>query len=186
MPVRLTLVSHAVTPAVRAAAFPLNESIEDASRREAVALEPRFRISGEVWAAPEARTTETAEALGLTALLEPALKDVDCGRWAGRTMRDVASEEPEALARWMTDPAFASHGGESFSQLFGRVDKWLDVAAGKRGRIVAVTHPAVVRAAIVVAIEAAPAAFWRIDVPPLAAAELRSDGRRWMLRSLGL
>jgi broad specificity phosphatase PhoE len=47
-----------------------------------------------------------------------------------------------------------------------------------------VTHPAVIRAAIVHAIEATPATFWHLDIGPLSQAWLRSNGARWALRSL--
>jgi hypothetical protein len=42
----------------------------------------------------------------------------------------------------------------------------------------------VIRAAIVVAIEANPLSFWRIDIAPLSVVELSSNGRRWTLRSI--
>jgi hypothetical protein len=53
-----------------------------------------------------------------------------------------------------------------------------------KGATVAVTHPAVIRAAILTALGAPPACFSRIDVEPLGLAEFRGDGRRWMLRAM--
>jgi broad specificity phosphatase PhoE len=185
MSARLTLISHAATAAVRAAAFPRDESIEAAGRSEALALADRFRTVSTAWVSPGARTVETAAALGLDATIDAALSDLDFGRWAGRTFSDVEAAEPEAMAQWLAEPAAAPHGGESLGVLMARIAKWLDFAAEQRGRIAAVTHPAVIRAAIVIAIEAGPAAFWRIDIAPLTLVELRSNGRRWTLRSIG-
>jgi len=48
-----------------------------------------------------------------------------------------------------------------------------------------VTHPAVIRAAIAHALAPPPGAFWRIDVEPLTAADLRWNAGRWSLRTLG-
>jgi broad specificity phosphatase PhoE len=51
---------------------------------------------------------------------------------------------------------------------------------------VAVTHAAVVRAAVVVTLGAPPAGFWRIDVAPLTATVLRGGPGRWTVRGTGL
>jgi len=182
---RLTLISHAATAAVRAAAFPLDESIEDAGRNAALALADRFQAVTAAWMSPGARTAETAAALRLKPDIDAALRDIDVGRWAGRAFSDVEVSEPAAVAQWMAEPDAEPHGGESLRALLARVARWLDFAGEQRGRIVAVTHPAVIRAAIVVAIEAGPASFWHIDVAPLTLVDLRSNGRRWTLRSFG-
>ncbi len=50
----------------------------------------------------------------------------------------------------------------------------------------AVTHAAVVRAAVVVTLDAPPAAFWRIDIAPLTATVLRGGAGRWTLRGTAL
>nr|BFE80044.1 hypothetical protein GCM10020093_026450 [Planobispora longispora] len=59
------------------------------------------------------------------------------------------------------------------------MDGWLS-AAGP-GRTVAVTHPAVVRAAVVHALGAPARSFWRVDVAPLARVSLTGRGGRWRL-----
>lgn len=103
------------------------------------------------------------------------------------TLRDVSEREPDAVAEWLTDPSSSPHGGESLLALLSRIGTWLDerVDGGERfERTVAVTHPAVVRAAIVHAIRATPESFWRIDVPPLTATTIQHHGGRWTLRSL--
>ena len=48
------------------------------------------------------------------------------------------------------------------------------------------THAAVIRAAVLIVLDAPASAFWRIDVEPLSLTDLRFDGRRWALRALGL
>ena len=71
----------------------------------------------------------------------------------------------------------------SLGALIARVGAWLETHRGERGRLVVVTHAAVVRAAAVAVLGAPPQAFWRIDVAPLAALAFGSDGRRWTLRA---
>lgn len=181
---RLTLVSHAPTTAVRAAAFPLDEGIDEKARREASALSGGLPQSGAAWTSPALRALETASALNLEAKIEPLLRDMDLGRWAGRTFADVEASEPQEIVRWLSDTAASPHGGESVEALLARVANWLKTVAQRQGRSIAVTHPAVIRAAIVVAIEAKPVSFWRIDIAPLNVVELGSNGSRWTLKSI--
>ncbi|WP_165614143.1 histidine phosphatase family protein, partial [Mycolicibacterium holsaticum] len=53
----------------------------------------------------------------------------------------------------------------------------------RRGRLVAVTHPAVVRAAVLTALEAPPKSFWRIDIAPVSRTVMHYRGHAWTLRS---
>ena len=140
-----------------------------------------FPRSGRV---PARRAIETATALNFSAKTDPQLRDMDLGRWAGRTFSDIEASEPQDLLQWLSDPSANPHGGELVEQLLERVRIWLGDAAQTRGRIAAVTHPSVIRAAIVVAIEATPLSFWRIDIAPLGVVELGSNGMRWTLKSI--
>jgi broad specificity phosphatase PhoE len=123
--------------------------------------------------------------LALDAVTEPALRDCDYGRWRGRSSEELQAEEPESMTAWLTDPRSAPHGGESICSVLHRVGAWLDARSNVGGHGVAVTHPAIVRAAIIHAIEAAPSTFWRIDVAPLTHTELRARNGGWTLRSSG-
>ena len=133
------------------------------------------------WCAPSRRTVETATALRLKAKVEPDLRDCDFGRWAGRSLDEVEAAEPEAVEAWTTDPAAKPHGGESVVDLLARVGDWLEVQAAAKGRVAAVTHASVVRAAIVRVIGAAPETFWQVDVGPLSQTLFSSNGKRWVL-----
>jgi broad specificity phosphatase PhoE len=79
----------------------------------------------------------------------------------------------------MTDPEAAPHGGESVASFAARVGRWLDGQAQLGGRAVAVTHGGVVKAAVVHALGAPLAGFWRIDATPLAITELHAHDGRW-------
>ena len=173
---RLVLVRHAPTASTRAAAFPRDDEGLDADGRAAAAalVLPR----GDALCSPARRCLETAEAAGLEPMLEPALAECDFGAWAGRTLADL---EPAAARAWMADPDAAPHGGEALRAFAARVAAWLDGQAGTDGRVVAITHGGVVKAAIVAALSAPIEAFWRVDATPLAITELCAHDRRWTL-----
>jgi broad specificity phosphatase PhoE len=183
---RLTLICHASTSAIRAAAFPLDEPIDQAGQAKAAAHATGVERIDAAWAGPELRARQTAEALGVDASVAPVLRDIDLGRWAGRSFDTVLAAEPEAIAAWIGDPGAAPHGGESVADVVGRVAPWLDAIRRDAKQIVAVTHPTVIRAAVVIAINAGAGAFWHIDVAPLCHVTLRGNQTRWTLRSLGV
>ena len=82
------------------------------------------------------------------------LRDCDHGSWAGRSLAEIQAEAPEALAAWLSDPAANPHGGESIADLIRRVAAWCDSPERGEGRVLAITHPAVMRAALVHALGA--------------------------------
>ncbi len=184
MPPRLRFIANASTSAIRAAAFPLDEGLDDHGRRDAAAVAGEFRNASVVLASPARSALETAAALGLEPEIDEALRDLDLGRWAGYTVSDIATAEPDALESWLSDPSAAPHGGETIEGLFARISIWLRAISEREGRIIAVTHPAVVRVAILAAIHASPTSFWNIDIAPLSVVELSSNGRRWALKSI--
>ncbi|MET9856098.1 histidine phosphatase family protein [Streptomyces sp. NPDC006450] len=108
------------------------------------------------------------------------LRGQDHGAWAGRTMEDVAGEDPEGLRRWMTDTSYApAGGGESVEALIARVGVHLGGLAPGTHR--AVVGQGVVRAAVVWALELPAAAFWRLDVRPGSVTTLTGRSGRWNL-----
>jgi broad specificity phosphatase PhoE len=184
MPTRLTLVSSASTPATRAAAFPLDEGLDEYGRRDAAAMASEFQNVSVVFSSPARRARETVAALGLQHESDSSLQDIDLGSWAGRALSSVAETDADALASWLTDPASRPHGGETVEELCVRISAWLQAMSVGRGRIVAITHPAVIRAAILAAIHASPISYWYLDIAPLSVVELTSNGRRWALKSI--
>lgn len=180
--VRLTLVSHAMTDAMSAGRFPTDEPVNRRGRDQ-VAHGDRADLAwaDRVLCGPEARARQTAELLGLDPAVELLLADLDYGRWQGTALGAVAADE---MAVWLTDPARAPHGGESVVDLIARAGRFLSAVAAAPGRVVAVTHPAVVRAAILAALDAPPTSFWRIDVAPVSCTRMHFRGRAWTLRTV--
>lgn len=186
MPTRLTLICHGATAATRSGAFPANEPLEERALARVAALKPMIRRADRAWTSPALRARQTAAALGLDAVDEPALRDADHGRWAGRRLEEVQAEEPEGVIAWLADPDAAPHGGETLSALLHRAAAWVEERVGDGGHGIAVTHAAVIRAAILHALAAPVSSFWCIDIAPLSLTELSHDGRRWAWRAASL
>ncbi len=182
---RIVLVCHASTAALRASAFPADEPIDEAGAARAAGLAAHLPRGGRAWTSPALRARQTACALGLDAAIEPALRDCDYGRWSGRGLAEIEAEEPAVLAAWLAEPARAPHGGEDGSALLDRVAAWLDDRGREPGRAIAVTHAAVIRAAIIHVLRATPRSFGHIDVAPLSMTLLTCRAGHWRLRSTG-
>lgn len=174
--VRLTLLCHALTQAQKNGrlAHPDDGILP-------LAVEPWASTPDtQLLAAPERRAAQTAAWLWPQVQVEPALADCALGQWQGLPLKQLQAEQPQALAQWLEDPLSAPHGGESFAQLCERVGAWL-MAFDRPGEWLAVTHPWVIRAALVTVLECPLAAAQRIDVLPLSRVELSFTGQ-WRLR----
>lgn len=184
MTTRLKLLCHASTAAVRTSTFPADEPLDDHGRQKLAAFPNPLRHSDRCFTSPALRARQTAEALGLTATVEPALRDGDYGQWTGLSFEEVQAQQPQAMAEWIGNPAATPHGGESIAALIARVSNWLDALGAAPGSVVAVTHASVIRAAIVCALKAEPRSFWHIDIAPLSLVRLSGHGGRWTLASI--
>ncbi|MFI8569140.1 histidine phosphatase family protein [Rhodococcus sp. NPDC078407] len=172
---RLTLVSHARTAAMRTGRFPGDEPLDNSGVRDLAAVTDIPRAD-RVLSGPESRSLATAQVFGTDISVEPALADIDYGRWSGLEMTDLP--DADAVA-WLSDPAFVPPGGESLVALFSRVQRWLDDVGATPGRTVVVTSPAVVRAVVVLVLDAPIASFWRVDVAPLTRTSVSRRGGSW-------
>jgi broad specificity phosphatase PhoE len=181
--VRLTLVAHASTVATSRVAFGGDDGLEP--RGAAAAAVARLRRVTRSVCSPARAAVETAAALGLAATVDGGVADWQLGAWRGRTLDEVAADHPADVATWLGDPDAAPHGGESLTALLARVADWLARTDGG-GHAVAVTHAAVVRAAVVATLGAPPAGFWRIDIAPLTATVLRGGPGQWTVRGTAL
>lgn len=179
---RLLLVRHAATPGTSRAAFPIeDEPLDQAGLRDAAALKPALAVATTCLSSPAPRARQTAEAAGISPQPDPDLAECNFGSWAGRTLAEVSAFDPEGLRRWLEDPDAAPHGGESLAQMAKRVEEFLTRVASLGGTTAVVTHGGVVKAAVVAAIGAPLAAFWRIDVSPASVTEFHRDDGRWTL-----
>ncbi|MFI6599666.1 histidine phosphatase family protein [Nonomuraea sp. NPDC050536] len=169
---------------MRAACFPDPDSEADpASLARAAARAGALTgaSDGMAWVGPGRAAGQTAVALGFEPCVVPALGEADFGRWTGLPYAKVAEQEPEALARWLSDPDAAPHGGESLGSLAARVADWLDGVRdveGSGGGVV-VCDAGVVRAAIGRALGLDPVRAGRFDVAPLSTTGLAVSRDGW-------
>ncbi|MFD9425478.1 MULTISPECIES: histidine phosphatase family protein [unclassified Streptomyces] len=133
------------------------------------------------YCSPTPRSRATGDALGYAPMAQPALRDCDMGRWRGLTPAEVTAREPGAVDAWRADPRHAPHGGESLLAFISRIGGRLDTRPACDGAIVAVAEPAVIRAALVYALNAPPSAYWNVDVRPLSTLTLTGLPGRWSL-----
>jgi broad specificity phosphatase PhoE len=180
----LLLARHAPTSATRASAFPADEPLDERGRRNAAGLADALPRAVEVVTSPARRCRQTAEAAGLEAKVDEAIAECDFGTWAGRSLADVNTAQPDAVRAWMLDPDAAPHGGESLAMFCTRIARWLDAQAEQEGRLAVITHGEVIKAAVVHALGAPLLAFWRIDASPLAITELCGRGGSWTVARL--
>ncbi|MEU8164586.1 histidine phosphatase family protein [Micromonospora sp. SD19] len=184
----LRLVAHGHTAALRRARFGgADEGLDEGGLRAALAqVGPERRghlgVTDTCLSSPAAAARQTADALGLLPTIEAALADCDYGDWSGRSLEEIAGTRQRALRDWLSAPDSAPHGGESVTAVRDRVGRWLDGQRDVGRRIVAVTHPLVIRVAVVHALGLPTAAYRQVDVEPLAIVRLTSQGTRWQLR----
>jgi broad specificity phosphatase PhoE len=183
--IRLVLVTHASTSATRDARFPADESLDDRGAARAAEAAGVLRRMDQVFRGPEVRCAQTAAGLGVSASVSSSLGDLDLGVWRGLTLSELEAERPAELFSWLTDPDSVPHGGESLSGLMERVSSWLDALPAGASRVAVVTHPAVVRAAVLRVLGAPVSCFWGLDVGPLTQTWLSRSGGRWRVRETG-
>ncbi|MDU9021305.1 histidine phosphatase family protein [Pseudomonas corrugata] len=181
---RLTLISHARTVAQKQARFALDESLD----ADWLARRPKaghgYRNASHILCGPELRTRQTAALFGDEFQVVQVLADCDMGRWRGLSIDALLQAEPEHLQAWLNDPHATPHGGESIDGLCRRVGDWLASLENEPGHLLAITHPFVIRAALMNVLQCPATTFNRIDIEPLSSLELRFNGM-WRLRTLG-
>lgn len=181
---RLTLVRHAPTKATRRHAFPRDEPLDAAGEAEAAGLLGRLE-AGRAVTAPAQRCRRTAALAGFDdADPDPRWSELDFGEWAGSTLGEIGERDPDRLTAWLNDPQAAPPGGESLAAMTARVRDALAAYGEPGADSVVFTSGGPVKAAVVAALDAPDAAFWRLDVNPCSATVLHCHSGRWTVRSV--
>lgn len=180
---RLHLLSSAGTFTRNSVAFPSDEPLGRHGRRM-LSKVGRLPPTEVVLCSPTCCAAQTAEGLGLTPTTSPQLRDCDFGSWAGLSLEEVQSRSPEKLAEWLRNSHAAPHGGESFADVTRRVAEWMSGLLAQHTSILAITHPAVIRAAVTHVLAAAPEAFRHIDIGPLTRVIFSRVSTRWVLAAI--
>ena len=179
--VRLTLVSHAMTDAMAAGRFPTDEPLNAVGRRQ-VDRRHRPRVS------PTAPSAGRRSAPG---------RPPNCSA-CSRRRTEAGRSGLRSLARRRTRRGATRRSGDLADRsrrarrtAARSVVELIDTGAGLDGLADVATEPgwsrsripAVIRAAILVALDAPPKSFWRIDVAPVSRTVMHFRGHAWTLRS---
>jgi broad specificity phosphatase PhoE len=122
MPTRIYLVRHGATELTAEDRFAgaMDVPLSEEGRRQVAALAERLRCDtlDAIYASPMGRTLETARIIAAPHDLEPHtdpdLREIDYGRWEGRTRDEVETEFSDEYDAWQEDPlTIAPAGGES-------------------------------------------------------------------------
>ena len=166
-----SLTAHGRTQAARAA---------DAVFRIGTALWPDLPRAGSLVASPMVRTLETAAAVGRRIGQHVRTDDrfAECvfGEWEGLTPDRIAERWPQEFRAWATTGTAPAPGGESYAHVGERAWAGLrDVvaAAPAASTTVVVAHTVTIRALVGRALDAPPATWPRLRVPPCSLTVLR-------------
>jgi len=176
---RLLLVAHGPTAA--ASRLVLGHEGPLLSPGSIALLEPRVRSW---WSGPEEACRQTLAALGAAGAVLPALAGPDLGAWTGRSLGQVAAEDPSGMQAWLTDADARPHGGETLAELVHRLTDTLAAQTWAGGTNAVVVTPLVARALTVAALGGAPALVFGLDVGYGGRVLLSRSGPRWRLQEL--
>lgn len=161
--------------------------LDDTGRRQASALAQY--LSGEsiraIYASDLQRAHETARLIAehhdCSAQADPRLREINFGRWEGRTHREIENQEPQALAAWHGDPMNACPpGGETLAQTAERIAPILEKLSYRHSEQTAlvVGHGAALRLLLCLALDLEPNAYWRfrLDLRSLSQLDVADQG----------
>lgn len=121
-----------------------------------------------------------AEKLGLSVKLDAGWSEVALGDWDGLGYGEIAARWPAEYRAWLGSSSVAPPHGESMDDVAQRVAAARDRLIGDHpGRTtIVLTHTAPIRTVLASALDAGPAALWRLRIDPASVSVVRywSDG----------
>jgi alpha-ribazole phosphatase len=158
----------------------------DLGDRDAFAkLRARLPNPCAVFASPARRALDTAQALGLTPVEEPRLREQQFGQWTGRRHAEIETELGDAYWEfWRRPGTNRPPGGESFADQIARVAQCLPQLP--RGDVVLVVHSGTVRAILALALELTPEAGLRFVIDPLSLTRVDRLPQGWRVNSINI
>ena len=142
------------------------------------ALKARLPANAFAVCSPARRTRETAVALGLDPVEQPAFREQDFGAWTGRRHNDLTAELGAAYHEFWKSPAGnRPPGGESFVDQIERARAGLALLPA--GDAVLVVHSGTIRAVLAIALDLAPDSALRFVIDPLSLTRLDRLEHGW-------
>jgi broad specificity phosphatase PhoE/ribonuclease HI len=190
-PTRIVLVRHGVTDFTTAGRLDGRGGADPslsatgraqalcAARAVAALVDPAETV---VISSALARGRETgqiiADALALTAVVDPDWDEQGFGDWDGSSMAELIAAEPQTMRRFRDDPHYSRPGGESHAQLLDRVDRAFAAAVARGGTVVVATHRKPVLAVLSSVLGLPHGSFWTLATAPasLTAIQVWRDG----------
>ena len=184
---RLVLVRHGATEHSAEGRFSGRNALplDEVGQRQAAALATRrYGDVAAVVSSPLLRARQTAEAiatpLGLPVQTIDDLVETDFGSWEGLTFAEAGAADPDRMPEWLASPDVAPPGGESFTAVGRRVRRAREavIAAHPEAVVVMVTHVTPIKLLVRFALEAPPAAMYRLhlDTASVSIVDYYSDG----------
>jgi broad specificity phosphatase PhoE len=135
-----------------------------------------------VFSSPLRRAAQTAAACfpGRTVEPQELVNNLDLGRWAGRSKKEIAAEEPQLWRRWLTEPERMSFpNGESLTAVKARVRDFnrLLLTAGEESFAV-VSHRSVLKCLLAEALGLGSSWFWKFHLDNASVSVLLHDPLR--------
>jgi probable phosphoglycerate mutase len=144
-------------------------------------VRPEAVVSSDLERAVETATI-VGRACGLPVRADPELREVDLGRWSGRSHAQVAEEFPEEWAAWSRGLDVRRGGGETYEELASRIERAITRIAEEHAerRILVVSHGGAIRAFVAKMLGIATADGLRAlaSVGNAAITVIERDGRR--------
>lgn len=146
------------------------------------------RIAGEnpdaIFSSPLQRALTTASAISRATGVEVRalddLREMNYGRWEGRSFLEVRQQDDEIYRRWIADPDWACPGGESHNDVLRRVTRAFEQIDG--GRVVVVTHGTAIRIGTTMLLNAPIAMARHLAIDNAAVSIFMRRGERFVLK----
>lgn len=190
----IVLVRHGETEFNREGVFRgrVDVGLNDTGREQALAAAEALSRDplAAVYSSPLSRAFDTARPIaerhGLEPVVDEAFHNIDLGEWQGAKKEMVRLEQPDAWAKWTTEPELLRiPGGETLAEIRARAFPRLEaLAAAHEGqRIAVVSHRSVIRVLAGAVLGMTEGYFWRFYMDNAGYSVLRQNGTGFVIVS---